>query len=702
MHEEAAEVALSAINDGELRLGIGRLFADAQGEIDDGNVDLVIIAARRLSCLYRLLLRAGMPPLQGCLVVSNRLLDANPQLDWAATRVLVLDDSVIVGTTLYRLHNELVELGASQVMFRAVCLDREQRVEYFFESLDFRTLFERTSDQVESLSTEIVKLLFAHQVPYFTDYPTTVPTEIGRDAWRHLLSTDDWLVADVTAPLLEDGEHSALSLVPTLATFDRYLRRVPPQAAALIDVFKLRVYAEESDTSVRVVAVPIAILAPCAPATLDSALDAVCAATLGNDEHTRIPFRDWKPQAKHRLLQLYLSACVLAEAWPLLSQAAGGEQKLPEVDVLEREHVRLYFGDLTDAVLEAFPAVVTAYVSSEGAAELPVSIRLDRPTPSRLLDDESLQDLLWDTREMVAATGLPAEPSAGQITKLGMIFAHAIAAVFGFIDREFERRERLEIAALPDAATYRTRFEDPDRRLLRQGLTMRELAETIAPDCLTGPPWRRSLVSLGVDAGNDLGIIVPVTRYDHERDIVYRCYRLGETANLARIPLPEAVQSTEATLDEFASAVQQGYPVSSSVTSVDEALDRARVRPDLGSIHALVDAVGDAVRGAAVSRFLGTVTAVRGERFEAELISPARDDQRVADMSLDQVPLSDGQGLLVGTRFLWSVRQRDVGGARERTSRVRLIADSPIDPKRVRATAEALREGQRAADSTGP
>jgi hypothetical protein len=280
------------------------------------------------------------------------------------------------------------------------------------------------------------------------------------------------------------------------------------------------------------------------------------------------------------------------------------------------------------------------------------------------------------------------------LTKLGLIFAHGITSLFGFVSREFEMPQRREIAALPDAKTYELMFSDRSTRLLYQGFTLKELATTIAPECLAGSPWQRAILSLGVDAGNDLGVIVPVTRFDEGRNLVYRCYRLGETAGLAERPLTEIAQSSDSQLDDMSQASADGFPTASSVRPIAMALES----PDRsGSEAALLSTVRDAVPGVAVSRFVGMITAIDGGRFQADLRDPMSDDIRTADMALDQFVPAEAAEASVGTRFLWSIRQDDRGGTRRRVSVIRPLNDAALDLDRLRAIGDAI-TSQRLAD----
>ena len=97
-----------------------------------------------------------------------------------------------------------------------------------------------------------------------------------------------------------------------------------------------------------------------------------------------------------------------------------------------------------------------------------------------------------------------------------------------------------------------------------------------------------------------------------------------------------------------------------------------------------------AIPGTAVSRFVGTVRAVHGDRFHADIRSPALDDFRVADMALDQLLPDAAKALTPGARFLWTVRQDDRDGVRTRHSSIRPLERMPLDIVRLVAVGEAV------------
>lgn len=684
--------ALSEITDRELRRGIGSVFAEAARRARSGDVDVVLMAARRMDCLYELLVQEGMPELDDCLVVSDRVLEATLDFEWLGAKVLVLDDSVVVGTTLYQLHDEIGDRVGDEgrVSFLCVCLDRQQRAPYLVDALSIETQYERSSDEVRQFATSIVQSLFRGVTPFFSDYPVTRPLRTTTSRWTDFLSDPDWHFADVTAPLLDTPHQYALAQIPTQRRFDGILSRVPAELGALVDVLKVRHYVRESESGVESVIVPIALLAPCRPSELDDAFESLS----GHAERADLDALDWKgwrPEAKHRFLQLVASTYVLADVWPAVARIGA---KQTAVGMLSPVPLRLYFGDRYEAAIVVLEALANAYdATPPGTYPLPLSLRLDQPPPSELFSRAGVSEMLWDTRELVSEL-LPGPPSIGKLTKLGLVFSHAMASLFGFVYRKHELQQRDEIRGLDSLETYKGAFvRDPSRRLLNQGLTMRELAAALMPGTIGGDSWRRSLVSLGIDPGNDLGVIVPVTRWSPGRGVVYRCYRLGETAHLAQWPLVMAFDADQEQLDEMSLAVERGFPVQTESVPVDE---RQSLRPDAYSpkpsdARALLRGVRyEALPGEVVSRFDGTVTAVGKRRFDAILRSPAGGQQTASLVIKNQLPDTQREMLRPGARFSWSVLERDRPGGRDLVSRIRLRPMPAVDVARLDRASEVL------------
>lgn len=673
LYDAAVEVALARVDSVETRKGFAALFRETQQRIDADQVSVVVLAARRMTSVYALLVKAGMPPLTGGLVVSDRFYDSVPTVGQErsngpdpgrdVTKVLVLDDSVVVGSTLFELVDTIRGKtdGPAAIELRSVCHQRDSFAFKLFSDLEFDLGLPLAPDQLNCLSGQLVQSLFEHQVPFFSDFPVTEPLRLQRDRWHSLLQTKRWLIADVTAPFVDDvhdgtiraappfptGSVSSFTFVPSAETTNRLRTRVAPSVSALLEAIKVRLFVFEPDDQaedLKVVAVPLTLLAPTWPTALESAIREIAGELDDRNRFRDLDWTEWEPVALHRIVQLYGSACVLTEFW---SDFAPGDDL--EAARLDKLQVALYFGESDQAVSNAFDSVVKAYaVASErtGEPELPDS-SVQPPASSLLLEDD-VEDLLWAGREILSAGALPPKPEPGQYTKVGIIFAHVVCGIFGYINREYELRQRDQIAGLAGPDEYRS-WLSGTRRVLKRSLTLRELTGALLPRAMVyGSLWDRQLVSLGIDVGNDLGIVVPVTRYDSARDIVYRCYRLGEAAFLAERTLFESVLMGHG-LDPLAGAVERGFAAKPSASGPG-----GPVPDPAEELEELRSTVAASVPGKIDFHYEGVVTEVVGRRFIAEVASPSGGDQTVADIPYKVVPEPERTWIVPGAQFRWT------------------------------------------------
>jgi hypothetical protein len=755
----SAHPALKALeddlNDAELAAGLIELFERARQAARDGNVDLIILSARRLACLYQLTLANGLKPIEDCLVVSDRIIDTAPASGWGWRRVLVLDDSVVLGTTLDHLVSTLKRYVGDEgtVLTAAVVVDIDQVASFLIENLNFAALHHRSLLQVEEFSLNVVQALFRHQIPFFSDFPVTDALTVPAAEWRDYLTNGPWAVADVTAPLIGDESRSALVLVPTDPMVDAVLTRLPKPVGRLIDSFKLRAYVIRiSETECRLRLVPLAMLTACRESDLDSALDHI-------NDAAGTPYPSWRktgepaPDAKHRLVQLFASAAILyafvdpdngnsidgagSQQCPALAEIAG-------ISHLDETHLGLYFGLARDEARELFQGLNTWMAKHPaGSFERPYNESPARPARSPLLKELAMRRMLWEQRDLLTGTEIPAAPQPGYLTKIGLIFGGSLSSVFGFVSATYELDQRAAIKAMGSLDAYRASGLSTTERVLNQGLTLPELTEALCPELLSGPAWARSLMSLGVDIGNDLGIIVPATQTD-STGLTYRCYRLGETAYLADTPLPESARrhadlaallsahtpsrwAPLATLrirasatkfatsdwDLIARSVVNGYPVTSKPIDIQNTwwahlkdvasqptrpmvighkLSRWKVdQTALLRLLELQRIVMGAVPGELKERFEGYVTKVSDEEFSAQLVQSQDGATGEATLPIAFVESKDRDWIREGAEFVWTVYDPPAGAYEpEPVSLIRFVKYPRLDEEVMDRAANAF------------
>ncbi|MCP4381597.1 MAG: hypothetical protein GY798_09315 [Hyphomicrobiales bacterium] len=663
---DAADHGLSTVSDDELRRAFGHLFEDIQSQADEGLVTIVVLTARRMACTYLRLIASGMPELTGCSVVMDRFFDAvdTRDRDWSQEHVLIVDDTIVVGTTLFDLHESLQEVMCHEGTIRcaAVCKDSDSSVDFLLNDLSVDVRCERRMEEVNRLSKQLVITLFEAQVPFFSDFAYTKPIEFSAEAWSDFLRTPGWQIADVTSPFqaLHDGVCGKTPLEPVVESFSvipdesvvtRVLSRTTLEAAQMVEAFKLRLYARQlPDGSRSVVVLPLALVAPSYPDSLRASLHAITRDIRGGEELFGVRWTKWKPVAWHRLVQLYLSACVLSEVWERIVETSNAPERLTR-DAIESRQVELYFGESSSKILDAFEKVVDGYrFADERDTHATQRPRHPDPSPSSLLLEDDVEDYLWEGRELLSSGHLPERPDSGHLTKVGLIFLHVIWGVFGYVNREHELPQRRDIKALPDLAEYQE-WRSQHERVLKRGFTLRELIGALAPSTFASSSvWWQSVLSLGIDTGNDLGIIVPVTRHDEVRDVVFRYYRIGESAFLADQPLGGTVLEDPPTYDIITKASLRIVPICSEVQSIDG----GAVPETGGSAEELARSVRAALPGRVFSKYVGVITSIEETHFSAEVQSPTGSEQGTADVPLALVSAAQQPLLRLGARFEWT------------------------------------------------
>ena len=433
---QAALDALDAIQDGELRQGILSLFTTAQERVANEDFDLVVVSARRAACLYQLLVEQGMPGIKGAPVVSDRFLDTVDAEHWTWNKILVLDDSMRLGTTLYSLVKRLLaKTGTTgsppEVTSMAVVKNEDAGAAFLREATNLTTLYDRSEKQVQDFAEGVVTVLFRAGIPFFADFPVTGPLECGAAVWSRWLQSSEWSVADVTAPLLDDGKHTALIQIPTEDKINEVLSKFFPAVGTLIDTFKVRSYVHTpvtGDLAVRFV--PIAMLRPASPQALNEAVRQICDAPYGGV----CPVPYWlnlDPEAKHRLVQMFASRALMYTAF---TQEAISDTFDTGI-VWDQSPVQLYFGEKTSSIIDWFDNVISSMPGEQHYDPTAFDIdHLSVPQPSPWLSEPDLLNITWQLREIINTSGLPPRPASDEMIRMGLLFAQNVCSVFGFIE----------------------------------------------------------------------------------------------------------------------------------------------------------------------------------------------------------------------------------------------------------------------------
>ncbi len=271
----ATDSALHAIRDPAVRRQLLGLIEGAHDALDTERVDVVLLAARRMACVYGLLRENGLPaPTRGT-VVSDRFLALHPPQDWDGKRVLVLDDTRVTGATLdARLVEARALVGPDGEVLASVALDFGPDAPPSVSLFGVEPMRVYQVRHKDGLHNQFARAFGDNLLPYFTDFPMTTSLRATAEQFDRLLTAPEWLTVDVTNSAAAGSGARAYSLFPTgdgLAAVRDALR----PCAELLEIVKLRVFSADDGSTVNVRLVPLVLTGGLDAESLRACFDAL-------------------------------------------------------------------------------------------------------------------------------------------------------------------------------------------------------------------------------------------------------------------------------------------------------------------------------------------------------------------------------------------------------------------------------------------
>lgn len=208
--------------------------------------DVFILLARKAACFFTVLEELGFLTLKG-VIATDRVLQYNT--DWLrGKRVVIIDDTIISGTSIYKIIQKLQQIGVADIAVHAFCIN-----EYWYKGdlleCQGKTLLRHPYMKVSHVSSirfcrQIVNALSIIPRPYCIDFPVY---EIGKLSQSHLTSIiedSNWDIIKTTTLLQEQNQIESFSLNFKNELLDAFLRSLGSDFSKLIFV-KLRAFVKE-------------------------------------------------------------------------------------------------------------------------------------------------------------------------------------------------------------------------------------------------------------------------------------------------------------------------------------------------------------------------------------------------------------------------------------------------------------------------
>jgi hypothetical protein len=612
----------------------------------------IVLVSRRMVCVYFMLVRArdsnGTPVVSESIraeieagqiaLLMDRTLDGKPD-DFVGTSFLV-DDCLILGSTLLKNYVALkrktrrrsgggagtpADPGVVKVF--VPCYDDQRHNPLFKRYMVFgnRPLKVDDRKQIDAYSLGLAQALYQSNTPYFTDFPIVRLGEVPKVALSKLLSTKRWKVIDVTTALLaEDTNQRAYTLLPESSVSGRFARRGCKAAVERSGLLKVRLWVHENPNGTADLSiVPISVPQPLFPEQLGAILLEVTEELRGTKVQpaSSVRWSDWKEwegEAQHRLLQMHLSTCLLAEFWDDLLKS-GVTNKQLNVNVVDADIIASYFGSDNEAARYGFARSVALY--REGTVRTAPAKQVEPlRIPSPLAADERIiRRLEWHAAGSVNA---PTPPNRGMTLNLDPFWVQQQISTFGYVGK-LEALQQVEYRNMTVEAFL---DESTASRYIERGISMLELSHALVSPEYRSDSWSRDCVSLVIDIANDLGAAVPVTaqRYSYGvPGLVARLYRVGENTPLIaadhnrlahRVAQGTLTASTLAdALDPYTAAELLKYSPENAIGSLKATREKTKALfgPTLNEWHGVVSSItNETLSGYATNFYSNSLTNV--------------------------------------------------------------------------------------------
>lgn len=251
--------ALLKIKDPKVRWRIVDLFLAVVESLNSRKFDVVILPARRMTCLYVLLLKAGLrPPIKGKIFSDRYLNQFGMYEELKGKKIAIVDDVVVTGNTVKRRKEHVLKNIQSNnhisinVAVISESLEGDVNQEYAELGVQPIRIAEK---EVHKLAFELALCLLSGLVPFFTDFPVYDEIKVTNKELNSLLSMEDWSTIDVTPSALAFSDVRSLSLIPSEHLISSFAQSL--KISSKFQIFKLRIFVQDDPFSPSFKVVPI-------------------------------------------------------------------------------------------------------------------------------------------------------------------------------------------------------------------------------------------------------------------------------------------------------------------------------------------------------------------------------------------------------------------------------------------------------------
>lgn len=464
--------------------------------VADAEFDMVMFMARKSLCIYRMMELCGVKKIT-IPILSDALLDSDPK-QFENKRILVVDDTLFVGTTLSDAKQRLESCKPAQLEFWVYCADGETWSEENFKPDYIHTVI--TSQEIIEFCAAECRAMINAGIPYLADFAASkrirlTPTQLDR-----AIKPTNWEFHDVSSQYHEKSKVKYYSAFPDNFANSVVRSTIGKAIFDFIELAKIRVFATWSGRAYEVTFVPVITFSPTNRTRLRSAVRSICEA-LNIDPHI---FRPSNVMEEMRFLQYVIGAVFLRTYWDSFD-------KIVTLSADSKFSSEWCSNVFSESRAETVSRAIAQIYSDEGQRprikQEPPSLVRKEPPEIRKETTDDIERFLEDYF------------SGDEEIDFGHTPLSDLTAIFLEFQTRFETAARLEIKNNEPNPKYRDR--------LKRGIAWRALCSYLLKKYESrNDRFNRHILSLVLDRLIDFGIAVPIIALSGEN--VYRAYRHGE------------------------------------------------------------------------------------------------------------------------------------------------------------------------------
>jgi len=495
------------------------LLIEFNKHVAEIDADYIVFIARKSLRLYDLLVAGGGPVSQRH-VLSDHVLDQVPEV-FSGKRVALVDDTLILGTTLAAAKRKLIAAGAREVTSHVFAVDKENWCSDLI--LPERSFAQFDHQQMLTFCASEVAALSEAAIPYLSDFPFSELSRLKPMPFSLLHSVPGWASHALTTPAQSRKDVSIYSLLPERETHELVSDIWGAALFGLIELIKIRIFSARAAGTYRTRFVPLVTLRAVRHDVLDSIFaqltSRIC--RLGDFSDERLKKCLTSPISKLRFVQYVLSLAIgdtFISAFRELAQISG----LINFDLSEGTRL---FGPWLRSDVQSLHRTIPLIRGAGTRPFVTLDPHLEVPA---LVPDRVIETTKSEYREFVHP--LPPTGSSGD-NIAPSLFTDLICAFIG-LHKKYELPARAEVHRLGRRVLEVSGTEAPFRDRLKFGFVWGALASCLLGE-EEGPKLtvrRSNLLSLLLDHLVDLGIAVPVLC--SQEGILFRGYRYGEDVTI--------------------------------------------------------------------------------------------------------------------------------------------------------------------------